>query len=129
MYTVQSSNSGNYHCIAKSTQNHTINYNRILQTVPRRLIIQAQTVLIHEAQHRFAPMRGYRCLSETSSISRINLAEVAACLEGANSAYKAPAVRHAALIFYQPKFRGTAMRCNLKITVQSGHCIQGLESS
>ena len=87
--------------------------------------MQTQPVSILEVPHSFAPMRRYRCLSESASISRINLAKVAACPEGANSAYKAPAVRHAALIFYQPKFRGSAMRCKLEIKVQSAHCIQG----
>ena len=87
--------------------------------------MQTQSAPTPEVPHKFAPMRGYKCLSESASISRINLAKVASCPEGANSAYRPPAVRHAALIFYQPKFRGSAMRCKLKINVQSAHCTQG----
>ena len=121
---IQASDSGKYKCIA-STQNNTTSYNRVLRTVPRPLIMQTQPVSILEVPHNFAPMRRYRCLSESARISRINMAKVAACPEGTNAAYKAPAVRHAALIFYQPKFRGSVMRCKLKINVQSAHCIKG----
>ena len=52
---VQSADTCNYICIVQPTQNHTISYNCIIQTVPRPLIMEAQPVLQPQTPHRFSP--------------------------------------------------------------------------